>query len=73
MIILTGPQITSEQRGELDEVSAIIDARLTCSPDVDWVSVTALYTLKGWEACPLAVADVDIATAVGLPVLPLHI
>lgn len=68
MIILTGPQSTVEQRGELDELAGLMDAKLTCSSDVQWATVTTLYALRGWELCPHAVADVDIADAFGLSV-----
>ncbi|MFF1417580.1 hypothetical protein [Streptomyces sp. NPDC058280] len=70
MIILTGPQSAADQRGNLAEMAGLIDARLTCSTDVVWADVTALYYMDGWEDCPLAMADVDVATLMGLPVLP---
>ncbi|MGW2950737.1 hypothetical protein [Streptomyces eurythermus] len=38
---------------------------------LQWPEASALYCLRGWEYCPLAVADVQIAEALGLPVLQL--
>lgn len=66
MIILTGPQTTDDERGDLIEAAGLIDARLTSSTDIDWFAVTAFFLLDGWETCPLAVADVAVASAFGL-------
>ncbi|WDM16697.1 hypothetical protein J3S85_37660 [Streptomyces lavenduligriseus] len=38
---------------------------------LQWSEASALYCLLGWECCSLAVADVQIAEALGLPVLKL--
>ncbi len=58
MIVLTGPQSTDEDRGNLVEMSGLLGAPLTCSTAVEWSAVTSMYRLEGWKRCPLAVADV---------------
>ncbi|MET9480985.1 hypothetical protein [Streptomyces sp. NPDC006638] len=68
MIILTGPQTSTDELGDLIEAAGLIGAQLTCSSDVDWALVERFYCLAGWDACPLAVADVGIAAAFGFPV-----
>jgi hypothetical protein len=68
VIIITGPQDTDEQRGTLDEMAGLLGARTVSSGDIPWRDVTDMYCLDGWEACPLAVADVKIAELFGLSV-----
>lgn len=68
VIIITGPQGTDEQRGQLDEVAGLLGAHTVACGNVPWVDVTDLYCLDGWEACPLAVADVKIGELFGLTV-----
>lgn len=65
MIILTGPQVTSEQRHDLASLAKELDAVLI-DDDVTWASVTEFYVLPGWDTCPSALADVGIAAAFGL-------
>ncbi|MGW2515031.1 hypothetical protein ACWC0A_37815 [Streptomyces scopuliridis] len=72
MIILTGPQTSADERGDLDEMAGLLDARLTCSTDVVWADVTAFYCMDGWERCSLATADVGVARAFGLPITRVH-
>lgn len=73
MIIITGPQDTDEQRGQLDEMAGLLGACTVSSGDVPWADVTDLYCLAGWESCPLAVADVKIAALFGLTITPLAV
>jgi hypothetical protein len=68
VIIITGPQGTDAQRGQLDELAGLLDAHTVSCGNVSWADVTDLYCLDGWEACPLAVADVKIGELFGLPV-----
>lgn len=68
MIIITGPQDTSEALTLLADVAAILDAIPAYGAALQWVTATALYCLAGWERCPLAVADVAIAECAGLDV-----
>lgn len=70
MIIVTGPQSTTEDRESLAEAAGLLEAHLTCSTDVLWIDVSALYCLDGWEICPLAVADVSVAEAMDIPIKP---
>lgn len=68
MIILTGPQTTADQRGDLYEMAGLIGATPAFRSGVQWADVERLLHMSGWESCPLAVADVDVATALGVPV-----
>lgn len=68
MIIITGPRSTDEEVGLVAEMAGLFDAVPAYSAVVQWATATALYRLVGWEACPLAVADVSIAEVCGLPV-----
>ena len=73
MIILIGPQVTDDEDGELDELAGLLGAHRMCGPDVDWASVTKFVCLPGWEKCPVAVADIDMAKVFGLPVEQLQV
>ena len=73
MIIITGPQGTDAQRGQLDEMAGLLGARTLSCGDIPWVDVTDLYCLDGWEACSLAVADVRIGELFGLTLTPLSV
>ncbi|WP_405620321.1 hypothetical protein [Streptomyces sp. NBC_00076] len=68
MIIITGPQSTSDELEALDDVASILNAVPAFSAALQWAVATALYCMAGWESCPLAVADVTIAEAFGLAV-----
>lgn len=68
MIIVTGPQSTPDEREDLAEAAGLLDAHLTVEHDIQLADATALFCLPGWEACPLAVADVGIAEALDIPV-----
>lgn len=68
MIIVTGPQSTDDEMGSVVEMAALLDGLPAFSAVVQWATATALYCLAGWEKCSLAVADVTIAEAFGLPV-----
>lgn len=68
MIIVTGPRNTGDEIGHLAEMSGLLSAVPAYSAVLQWAAATALYCLAGWEKCPLAVADVTIAEALGLPV-----
>ncbi|MFE0326283.1 hypothetical protein ACFW08_05640 [Streptomyces sp. NPDC058960] len=68
MIIVTGPQTTDEELGFLAEMAGLFGGIPAYSAALQWATATALYCLAGWEKCPLAVADVTIAEAVGLAI-----
>ena len=68
MIIVTGPQTTDDEVGDVVEMAAFLGGIPAYSAAIQWATVTALYCLGGWEKCPLAVADVDVAEALGLTV-----
>ncbi|MEV7425206.1 hypothetical protein [Streptomyces sp. NPDC091212] len=67
-IIMTGPQSTADEREDLAELAGLYGALLACDPGVNWASATGAYCAHGWEVCPLAVADVAIAGALGIDV-----
>jgi hypothetical protein len=67
---MTGPQTTPDEREDLAEAAGLLNAHLTCGTGVIWADVTALYCLEGWEKCPLALADVGIATGLEIPIKP---
>lgn len=69
MILITGPQATSEQCRQLDEMSGLLGAERADSDGVDWSTATAMYALHGWEGCPAASADIAIAGCAGLPII----
>ncbi|MFF9525408.1 hypothetical protein ACF1DV_26015 [Streptomyces achromogenes] len=71
MIIITGPQSTDDEVGLIAEAAGYFDGLPAYDVAVQWPEATALYCLIGWETCSLAVADVTIAEALGLPVLQL--
>lgn len=68
MIVVTGPQSTDEECDFLAEVAGYHGAIPAYAAVLQWAAVTAVYCLVGWEACPKAVADVQIAGAFGLDV-----
>lgn len=68
MIIITGPQDTDESLGFLAEMAGLMGAIPAFSVVLQWATATALYCLRGWEKCPLAVADVTLAESFGLAV-----
>lgn len=68
MIIVTGPQVTDEGREIIIRAAELLDGAPAFSAAIQWAAATALYCLTGWEACPLAVADVTVAEALDLPI-----
>jgi hypothetical protein len=68
LIIITGPQATDDEVGDVEEMAALLGALPAYSAAIQWATVTALYCLAGWETCSLAVADVAVADALGLTV-----
>ncbi|MFF1625614.1 hypothetical protein [Streptomyces sp. NPDC058272] len=68
LIIVTGPQATDEERGQLAELAGLLNAHTVTCPDVRWADVTEMVALDGWEACPVSVADVTVAEQLGVPV-----
>ncbi|MEU7243365.1 hypothetical protein [Streptomyces sparsogenes] len=69
MIILTGPQRTPDEVGDLAELAGLMECAVTTSDtSIIWAEVSAMYRLDGWEACPLALADVAVAEACGVPI-----
>ncbi|MEV0444050.1 hypothetical protein AB0I84_18785 [Streptomyces spectabilis] len=68
MIIVTGPQGTDDERGDVAEAAGLMGGTPSYSDAVRWATATALVCLDGWQCCPLAVADVTVATSLGLAV-----
>ncbi|MFJ6720535.1 hypothetical protein [Streptomyces sp. NPDC091259] len=68
MIVMTGPQGTAEERGDLAELAGLYGALLVCEHPIMWAAVVALYRIAGWQTCPLALADVAMADALCIPV-----
>lgn len=69
MNVLTGPQGSKSQRGMLCEAAGLHGLVPVLSIDVaGWLAVTTLYLMVGWELCPHAVADVQIALGFGVTV-----
>lgn len=73
MIIVTGPQTTDDEVGAVEEMAALLEGLPAYSTAVQWATVTAVCCLEGWEKCPLAVADVAVADALGLAVRHLSV
>ena len=71
MIIVTGPQGTDEEVGQLAEAAGLLGGLPAYAATLQWAAATALYCLAGWEHCSIAVADVTIAQACGVEVLSL--
>lgn len=72
MLVITGPQRTPDERGDLIEMSALMDAVLmTDSPA--FADVTGMYRLAGWDCCAQATADVLMAATFGWPIKDLDI
>lgn len=71
MIVMTGPQGTAEERGDLAELAGLHGAVLVGAHCVIWAQVQALYRLSGWAVCPLALADVTMAEALCIPMYDL--
>jgi hypothetical protein len=69
--VMTGPQRTADERGELAELAGLHGALLVSEHYIPWAAVRALYRLAGWNACPLALADVTMADALRIPVYDL--
>jgi hypothetical protein len=68
MIVMTGPQRTAEERGDLAETAGLHGALLVGEHPIAWAAVRALYRLAGWRSCPLALSDVAMADALCIPV-----
>lgn len=69
MDVLTGPQGSKTQRGALCEAAGLRGLVPALSVDVaGWLAVTTLYLMIGWELCPDAVADVQMAIGFGVTV-----
>lgn len=69
--MLTGPQGTPEQRGDLAELAGFYAMTPAVSADVQWWDVTELHRARGWNNCSAALADVAIAESFGIPVMDL--
>ncbi|MFG2292010.1 hypothetical protein [Streptomyces sp. NPDC048603] len=67
MILITGPQQTPDERGDLAESAGLYGARLVCDDTVQWAEAELMLCLPGWEFCPLAIADVAIAESLVIP------
>ncbi|MER5501329.1 hypothetical protein ABT096_29570 [Streptomyces sp. NPDC002561] len=70
MIILTGPQRTPDERGDLAEMAGLLGAAVLDGDAARYVlaDVEAFYRMSGWECCERAVTDVELADAFGWPV-----
>ncbi|MEU1200165.1 hypothetical protein ABZ446_28620 [Streptomyces sp. NPDC005813] len=68
LIIVTGPQVTNDERDQLSEMAGLLGGHTSTCPDVQWADVTEMVALDGWEACPASVADVTVAESLGIPV-----
>lgn len=69
MNVLTGPRSTPEQLGNLTELSGLTGLPLLHDTGViELLDADAVFCAAGWECCPLATADVDVAGAYGLAV-----
>ncbi|MFB7919360.1 hypothetical protein [Streptomyces sp. NPDC056061] len=70
MIILTGPQRTPDEVGDLTEVAGFLGAVILDGDEVRWAlaDVDVFYRTPGWEHCTRAVTDVAIAEACGWPI-----
>lgn len=73
MIIITGPQGNDEEVGLIAEVAGLYDGVPAYIAVLQWATATALYCLVGWERCPAAVADVQIAQTAGMVIRHLSI
>ncbi len=69
--MITGPQATPEQIGDLSERAGVYGARMATDTDFAWTAVTRLLRLTGWDTCPLSLADVGIAVALAIPIVDL--
>lgn len=67
MECLTGPQGTATQRDQLYKLARLIDLPVLTATVV-WATVTRVYCAPKWQTCPVALADIAIATAIGVPV-----
>ncbi|MFE5093270.1 hypothetical protein ACFRCI_23635 [Streptomyces sp. NPDC056638] len=67
MIIITGPQRTPDELGDLHEAAGILNAELLHGDGAQWVlaDVEVFYRLAGWDYCTHATTDVQIAEACG--------
>lgn len=69
--MITGPQTTGDEIGDLNELAGVYAALAATSADICWTDVTRLLRMTGWERCPRATADVDIAGALLIPIVDL--
>ncbi|MGW6949032.1 hypothetical protein ACWGHD_19160 [Streptomyces xanthophaeus] len=53
------------------ETAGLHGALLVSAHRILWAEVTALYRLSGWTLCPLATADVTMASALSIPMYDL--
>lgn len=67
MIVVTGPQATDDERGDVWEVAGLLGA-CPATDETPWHVVDELVCLDGWDACPAAVAHVAMAQSFGVRV-----
>ena len=67
MEMLTGPQTTADQRGDLSETAGLLGLTLVKTIADLW-DAKRLWLLPGWDVCSTALADVDAAMAWAVPV-----
>ncbi|MEU7039805.1 hypothetical protein AB0A77_01950 [Streptomyces varsoviensis] len=72
MDVLTGPQHTPDERGDLAERAGLMGLHVFLPLDSDvWLSASKLYLLPGWEQCSAALTDHHVAVAYGLQLITL--
>ncbi|MFJ3084430.1 hypothetical protein ACIPJG_32400 [Streptomyces halstedii] len=69
--VLTGPRSTTEQAGDLAELAGLLGLPLLHRYEDRLLNSSTLYRAAGWESCPLALADVDVAECYGLTITDL--
>jgi hypothetical protein len=67
--MLTGPQRTPDERGNLAELAGVYGAVTASCSTFNWCTVAMVYRIAGWDECPTARADVAVADAMALPIV----
>ncbi|MFE6493369.1 hypothetical protein [Streptomyces sp. NPDC057748] len=67
MIILTGPQRTPDELGDLAEMAGLLGAVVLNGDAAQYAlaDVEAVYRMPGWESCVRSVTDSELADAFG--------
>lgn len=67
MRVLTGPRSSTADEDDLSELAGLYGLVPVSALADAWLDVETLYRAPGWRRCPTALADVQIATAFGVP------